>query len=516
MKQLSRRDFLKLLAASSVGAAGFGAQPLLESLQAQATRRPNILIFVLDAMSARHLSLYGYERETTPNLAKFASRANVYHAHYSEANFTSAGTATLLSGLHPWEHRAFNLGGLVRRDQIDNNLFHLIGDGYHRVAFTQNSWADLLLRQYKNDLEVHLPIASFSYKTKRPMASASIVSDDILTYYAYDEFLSFSYPLFNPLPGSLLLGSFGLSKQQGALELDQPTEEYPFGVPSEAFFYYFHNKDVFAGVTDLVRTSMNPLRPVLGYFHLYAPHGPYCPRREFTGIFPEIKTSAKPIHPLSILQLPQKTLSDYRTHYDEYLADTDAEFGRMIESLEKNGILERSHVIVTSDHGEGFERGEFGHGTYLLYNPVIHIPLLISSPGQKERHDIYSPTSSADIVPTVLSLAGKEIPFELGGRILPGFGGREDFQRGIFVLEAKENSAFQPLTTATMVLMKEGHKLIYYTGYSQYPEAFELYNLNEDIEETTNLFLEDTRTAARLKEEMLDMLASINRPFIKK
>jgi len=512
MTQLSRRDFLKLIALSSAGMAASSAYPYVESLH-QSSGKPNILIFVLDAMSARHMSLYGYQRDTTPNLTRFASRANVYHAHYSTANFTSPGTATLLSGLHPWNHRAINLGGLVREDLVDHNIFRLIGDEYYKVAFTQNTWADILLRQYKGDLDVHIPAASFSYKTIRPMFSPSIPSDQITTYYAFDEFLSFNYKLFNPLPGSLFLGSFSVFNEQALKEFEKPSDEYPFGVPSNEFFFYFHNDEVFAGVSEAIQNSINPLRPVFGYFHLFAPHGAYCPRKEFVGIFPEINVPYKPSHPLSIMQLPPETLYEYRKHYDEYIANVDFEFGKMMDAFEKVGILENSYIVVTSDHGQLFERGEFSSGTYLLYDPVIHIPLLISSPGQEERLDVFSPTSSVDVLPTLLSLAGTDIPGELDRRILPGLGGREDFQRSIFAVEAKANSAFKPLNKATITLMKEGKKLIYYTGYPQYPEAFELYDLVEDIEETEDLFSKDTVTAARLKEEILDVLARANRPF---
>jgi hypothetical protein len=64
-----------------------------------------------------------------------------------------------------------------------------------------------------------------------------------------------------------------------------------------------------------------------------------------------------------------------------------------------------------------------------------------------------------------------------------------------------------------MTLIKEGKKLIYYTGYDEYPEVFELYDLVHDIEETRDLFLKDIVTAARMKEELLDALAKANRPF---
>ena len=187
-----------------------------------------------------------------------------------------------------------------------------------------------------------------------------------------------------------------------------------------------------------------------------------------------------------------------------------------MDVFEKVGILDNSYIIITSDHGEIFERGEFAHGTYLLYDPVIHIPLLISSPGQKERLDVTGPTSSTDVLPTLLSIAGKEIPGGLERRILPGFGGQEDPQRSLFAIEAKENSAFEPITKATITLMKEGKKLIYYTGYPEYPDTFELYDLVEDIEETRDLISVDTVTAARLKEELLEALELANRPFTEK
>jgi len=500
------------MALSSAGMVGSAVHPYLESLRQDNSGKPNILIFVLDAMSARHLSLYGYQRETTPNLTKFASRANVYHAHYSTANFTSSGTASLLSGLHPWNHRALNLAGIVRRDLVDHNIFRLLGDDYFKVAFSQNTSADLLLKQYQPDLNLHIPSTAFGYKTMRPLVSPFISSDQIVTYYAYDEFLSFNYRLFNPLPGSLFLGSLGLFYKQSTRKLELPLEEYPFGVPSNVFNYFF-NDEVFSGVSELVQNSISPVHPIFCYFHLFSPHAPYCPQKEFVGVFSDMEVPIKPHHPLSYSRLPQDILDEHREHYDEYIANVDAVFGKMMEVFERAGVLKTSYIVLTSDHGESFERGEFGHGTALLYDPVIHIPLLISSPWQKERLDVFSPTSSTDLLPTLLSLAGKGIPAGLERRILPGLGGQEDFQRSIFAVEAKENSAFGPLTKATIALIKEGKKLIYYTGYPQYPQVFELYDLVEDIEESKNLFAEDTVTAARMKEEMLDVLARANRPF---
>src|SRR5512138_1531107 len=138
MSKLSRRDFLKLYTAFLAGSALSGVSYALSSVPAQRTGKPNILFVVFDAMSARNLSLYGYARKTTPNLDRFAERASVYHSHYSAGNFTTSGTASMLTGLYPWTHRAINYRGMIARRLADRNLFHLLGDGYTRVAFTQN------------------------------------------------------------------------------------------------------------------------------------------------------------------------------------------------------------------------------------------------------------------------------------------------------------------------------------------------------------------------------------------
>ncbi len=112
-------------------------------------------------MSADNLSLYGYRRHTTPNLERLAERALVYHSHYSGGNFTTSGTASMLTGVYPWSHRAINLGGLVRRPLVDGNIYHLLGPEYHRVGFSQNLWADLFLRQFGADVDQHIPSPTF-------------------------------------------------------------------------------------------------------------------------------------------------------------------------------------------------------------------------------------------------------------------------------------------------------------------------------------------------------------------
>jgi hypothetical protein len=96
---------------------------------------------------------------------------------------------------------------------------------------------------------------------------------------------------------------------------------------------------------------------------------------------------------------------------------------------------------------------------------------------------------------------------------LPGFGGIEEENRSVFSVEAKINSAFGPLKRATITLMKENYKIIYYGDYPQYLNIFEFDDLAEDIDERKDLFTEGPAVAAVMKEELLDTLSTVNKTF---
>ncbi len=158
-------------------------------------------------------------------------------------------------------------------------------------------------------------------------------------------------------------------------------------------------------------------------------------------------------------------------------------------------MLEKSYFILTSDHGELFERGELGHSTPLLFEPLLHIPLVIASPGQKRRIDIRTPTSSIDLFPTLLAIAGVEVPTPTAGQVLP-LGNREgDHSRDIWALEAKNNSTFGPLKQATLALYRGNSKLVYYHGYKNYKDQFEFYDLDIDPDELENRYPTDPAAA---------------------
>jgi hypothetical protein len=105
-------------------------------------------------------------------------------------------------------------------------------------------------------------------------------------------------------------------------------------------------------------------------------------------------------------------------------------------------------------------------------------------------------------------LTGNDIPAAAQGQVLPGLGGAEDEGRTIYSMVAKNNSAFRNIQQATVSQIRWPYELIYYTGYPNYPDSFELYNLVEDPFEKKDLAPIDTTLAAKLQQEFLEYFHS--------
>ncbi|MBI5840043.1 MAG: sulfatase-like hydrolase/transferase [Chloroflexi bacterium] len=507
MPSPSRRDFLKIAAVTSASLALSRYLPWKQpshSLEGSSDR--NVIILVFDAMSARHLSVYGYPRKTTPNFERFAGRANVYHAHYSPGNYTVPGVSSLLTGLHPWTHRAVNLSGLVARDLADRNIFERLDARYHRFAFSQNVWATNILTQFENGIDEFLPSSAFSQFSM--VASEAFPNDPRSAHQAYDDFM------FDFIDSPASLG-FGLAERFYFEQKKKRMFErkYPRGIPQPRNYPLVYKLDqVFDGIIETLETLEQPF---FAYIHVFSPHAPYRARRDFVGIFDNgWNPTPKPEHVFSEGET-EETVQKNRIWYDEYIANVDDEFGRLLDSLEKSGVLGKSYLMVTSDHGELIERGVKGHVTPLMYEPLVNIPLLVSTPGQVEGKQIHTPTSSVDILPTILKAAGHEIPTWVEGQLLPEFGSTTAEDRPIYMMDAKSGSSFGKFSTATFAMRKGKYKIILYRGYKAYEEdAFEVYNLENDPEELDDLVLKNDPVVVELKSELLKKFDEVNKAHV--
>jgi choline-sulfatase len=253
-------------------------------------------------------------------------------------------------------------------------------------------------------------------------------------------------------------------------------------------------------------------RPFLAYLHFLPPHDPYRARQDFVGRFADgWAPQPKPTHPLSA-GVTEEFVANARREYDEYIAYADAEFGRLLDFMQAKGILDTTYVIVTSDHGEMFERGIWEHITPVLFEPIIRIPLIISQPGQSRRRDVHELTSSVDVVPTMLQVAGLPKPDWCEGEPLPLLGDREaGTERAVYSLDAKESSKFGPLTKRTVALIRGRYKIIHYLDYAEYDDVYELYDLRDDPRELRNIYSPSSGIASDLKTLLRQRSPELNR-----
>jgi arylsulfatase A-like enzyme len=252
-------------------------------------------------------------------------------------------------------------------------------------------------------------------------------------------------------------------------------------------------------------------RPFLAYLHFLPPHDPYHARKDCVGRFADGWAPApKPAHPLSD-GVSEEDLINYRREYDEHIAYADAEFGRLFDFMKANGILDTTYVIVTSDHGELFERGIWEHVTPCLFEPLIRIPLLISIPGQPVRRDVYAHTSAVDLLPTLLQVAGIERPEWCEGQVLPSVGDHPaEADRAVYCVDAKGSSKFGPLTKRTVSVIRGDYKLVHYLGHGGYDNVYEMYDLSQDPQELTNIYSSRSDVASDLQTLLNEKSVKLN------
>ncbi|HLU69087.1 MAG TPA: sulfatase-like hydrolase/transferase, partial [Kofleriaceae bacterium] len=187
--------------------------------------------------------------------------------------------------------------------------------------------------------------------------------------------------------------------------------------------------------------------------------------------------------------------------YDGELAFTDKHIGRLLDELGRLPGAERTVIVLTSDHGDGFnEHGFINHG-FALYRELLHVPLIVFVPNVEPRV-VPGPVSPLDIMPTLIDLCGLEPPpgasFE-GESLVPQLFYRQDArQRIVFA----ETNAPRPLRAA----ISDRYKLIYDIKQNVY----ELYDLTADPWEKTNLWpSRDPDGLATMKRYLDDWLERV-------
>ncbi|TDI93314.1 MAG: DUF229 domain-containing protein [Caldithrix sp.] len=406
----------------------------------------NVLLIVLDTVRASSLSVYGYNRPTTPNLEKFARTGVRFESALSSSPWTLPSHGTMFTGRLPHELFAsgetpINGGNPILSSHA--TLAEVLTDnGYITGGFVGN-----------------LLYCSHAHGLDRGFAH-------------YEDFLASSQSVF-------LSSTFGVEifkKMRRLLKWNEPVRKTA-GDINQAFLDWLGDNDQ---------------RPFFVFLNYIDAHAPYMPPKSFERKFGDGKPGKVSVDLMRKYE-PEK-IKKLQDAYDNCIAYLDEEIGKLLESLQVRGVLENTVVIITSDHGEHFgEHDLMLHGNS-LYRPLLDVPLLISFPAGPAGKSVPETVSLRDLPATVVDLLGLESKKSFPGsslrRYWNGHPEKPDELAGahlaeILVGERKikwGNESWPSHQGGMISLMADGYHYIKNGNGSE-----ELYDFENDVQELQDL-----------------------------
>ena len=337
-------------------------------------RGPNVLLLVLDTVRGMSLSLYGYSRETTPALERFATRGVVFEAAYATAPWTLPSIASMFTGRYPHEHGAEWLVPLSNRDQT-------VAEVFRDAGFITGGFA-----------------ANLNYSSAEVGLARGFIHYEDYASSLPDIFLSTS-------PGRFILNNPMLRRAIGFYD--------SFGRKSADRL----NADLLSWLSD------HPQRPFFAYLNYYDAHEPYLPPSPFDTLFgPDTlrnktlirQKGARDAHRINKKAMSAAERAAEQQAYDGAIAYLDSRLEQLIAELDRRDLTRNTIIIIAGDHGELFgEHSLFEHGNS-LYLPLLWVPLVLYAPNLAGGGRIATPVTLRDLPRTVLDLAG------LDDRRIPG------------------------------------------------------------------------------------------------
>ena len=406
--------------------------------RAKKNKLPNILLVGIDSLRADHMSCYGYPRQTTPHMGKFAEGGTLFENTFSAYIPTTSGYGAMLTGMDVISTQMVALrhkGPL--RPEVKTLAEILKDNGYNTtcVGFKGNPAS--------RGFDTYIEFPGWGSWSEGRSPKAQNLND--VTIPELDRLASKKEPFF------LFLRHM------------DPHAPYLPPAPYERMFYHGNELD----------PSNKSMDPVMAF-------KPFC----------DFFASWMP---------PGITDKDYViAQYDGEIAYMDACIQTIFNPLEARGILDETIVVINSDHGETL----YDHDCYFdhhgMYDQTLHVPLIIRYPGKVPAGKrVKGFNRHQDLVPTLMDLAGIDAGIAFDGKsLMPMVRGEvASFESEFYITECtwmRKHGWRTPGWKLIVALEPDMH----------FKPPVELYNLVEDPGELNNLAEKEPEMVATLKARM--------------
>jgi len=405
--------------------------------------KTNLILIAIDSLRADHMSLYGYERLTTPHIEKFAREGTVFENAFSPHIPTTSGYCAMLTGMD-----CFTTGVVALRHMGD------IGGGVATLA-------EILRKEGYNT-------SSVGFKGN----PASRGFDNYIDYSSWGGGADCRSPKAENLNAVAIpeLKRLAQADKPFFLLLRHMDPHSPY-LPPAPFDRLFYGGDEF----DPTNESMKPVfefKPFCDYFATWMP--------------------------------PGVTDKDYViAQYDGAVAYMDASIGKFLEATSALGLDGNTLVVLDSDHGETL----YDHDCYFdhhgLYEPTLVVPLVFRLPKRVPAGArIRGNTTLVNVTPTILDLLRIKTSIRFDGKsLVPAMNGRRrPPDTEFYITECtwmRKHGWRTPEWKYIHALEPDFH----------FKPEVELYNLIDDPDVTVNLARKEKKVCAMLEERMLDWIA---------
>jgi arylsulfatase A-like enzyme len=339
---------------------------------------PNVIFYVIDGGAADYMSVYGYNRRTTPNLERLAAEGAVFEWAYSNSSWTKPSTASFMTSL-----QNSVMGGQTGwtdpvPEQVTTMAEHLHRAGYQSGVFVANPNAGTL-----SDLQRGVDVMKESWEEFTYFGRENHKESSRVMHQRFWEWRE-------AYPGSPFWVHFQTTDVHGPQDL-------PAGVPFTGLFVSPGQRQTWLAWRDSVREAGHP--------------HPYSDAWEETGLD----------------RVAFYTV--WQALYDEAMAHNDYQIGQLVERLKAEGEWENTLLIVAADHSSRSAGSDIGlalqdslppRWSRPMFRPSIsRIPLMFVWPGRIAGGQRFSqPVSMLDVLPTILDLVGLPMPEIIMGQSL--------------------------------------------------------------------------------------------------
>jgi len=419
-------------------------------------RNCNVILISVDTLRADHMGVYGYSKDTTPNIDRWAKEATVFTNAYTIVPLTFHSFYTLMTG---------------KKDAFEKNS---MGVSYINVDNQKTNIATLAKILKTNNFY-----------------TVAFVSNPVVG--ELNEFFAdgFDFFKFFDITNSSDYFSREIFKHEyeNAKSITYSAKKWLTNKPKNNFYLWLH-----------YNVTHGPYNPQLKYLCLIDKN---CKDPKYIRL---IEQSSN-LSGCNNLPKDKEDLIKLQNLYDAEILSTDEQIGEILSTLKKNNLFNNTIVIFYGDHGEGFDHNISNHG-YSLYNSEIHIPLIIYYPHAYHKKNVTQIIDNSDILPTLLSL----LKINYAQYVLKG----EDLSTTL----KSNKQAGNPLTkyiysrtpinySASYSIINGSFKYIYTTPENrcnQDQPNEELYNLKLDPNEKNNIINSNNLIKQKLKKILTEKI----------